>query len=274
MLAGRVAVVTGAGSGMGRATARLMAEEGAAVGVADIELSRAETVATEINQAGGRAIPISVDTRDVESNRAMVSSVVDAFGALHVAHLHTGGGGDSTVLDADVDGFDKGIALTLRGTFLGLTATAPAIVDAAGGSIVCTSSVAAILGQRGLCAYSAGKAGVLGLVRSAAAELAPHNVRVNAICPNVIHTGIFSWKYPRPEDLDAEVGRFHTLNRVGRPEEVANLVVFLASDKASFMTGGSYLIDGGSTSTQSWEFHEQLESMFSGSGRGMAQVKR
>jgi NAD(P)-dependent dehydrogenase (short-subunit alcohol dehydrogenase family) len=263
LLAGKVAIVTGAGSGIGRATARAMSAEGAAVGCADKNPSAAEDVAAAIRADGGEALAIEFDSASADSNRAMVDTVLGTYGKLHIAHLHaTSGPADSTILNADTAAFELGIAGSLGAAFVGLVAVAPAIVESGGGSVICTSSVSALLGQPGATAYAAGKAGLLGLVRCAAAELAPHNIRVNAVLPNVIHTGIFSALYPTAEDLDEVLGRFHALKRVGRPEEVANLVVFLASDKASFITGGSHLIDGGGTVTQSFDWQNTMGTMF------------
>ncbi len=261
ILMGKVAVVTAAGSGMGRATAIAMAQAGASVGVADIDSDMASAVVKSITAAGGRAIAIRADAKEQRSNEAMVAQVVDAFGALHIAHLHAGGGSGTSILNADIEAFDTTIELTLRGTFLGMVAVAPEIVAAGGGSIICTSSTAALRGLSGIAGYSAAKAGLLGLVRSAAAELGPSGVRVNAICPNVVHSSIWAAKYPDVTVLDTELGGYHATRRVGRPEDVADLVVFLASDKASFITGGAHLIEGGSMAVMPSAFQDTVDSL-------------
>ncbi len=257
----RVALVTGAGSGIGAATARVFAREGAAVALVDINLDNAEKIATEIRQQGGRAIALKVDVRGEEGNQAMVEKTVAEFGALHIAHLHAGGTADTTVLNANLENFDNGIGFTLRGCFLGMTACAPAIVAAGGGAIVATSSQAGLKGQRSLMAYTAAKHGVIGLVKSAAAELGPLGVRVNAVCPASVYTGIFTQAFPNVGEIDAFLGKHNALGRVGRPEEVAELVAFLASERAAFITGCAVPIDGGSSNMQSPMFQNDIDAL-------------
>ncbi len=260
-LSGKTAIITGAGSGMGEATARAFAREGASVGVADVNMSAAKAVAESIVAEGAKAIPIHINIAQPDSNLKAVETVMKEFGALHIAHLHAGGGPDTTILNGFIENFDKGIAITLRGCFLGMVAVAPAIRDSGGGSIIVTASAAGLIGQAGLMSYTAAKHGVIGLVKSAAVELAPHNICVNAVCPAVVHSGIFSATFPTPEDLDKVLGGYHLPNRVCRPEEVAHVVTFLASDKASFITGCAHRIDGGMLSSMSREFHQSIEDM-------------
>jgi NAD(P)-dependent dehydrogenase (short-subunit alcohol dehydrogenase family) len=248
-LADRVAIVTGGASGIGRAGARAFAREGARVCVADLNPEGAERVAKEIESAGGQAFGFRVDVSDPAQNEAMVRATLERYGALHVAFLNAGIAVPSTIVAGDVEAFDRVVAVNLRGVFLGLRAVAPALIQSGGGSIVATASVAGLRGGAGMPSYYASKHGVVGLVKAAAAELAPHKIRVNAVCPGVIDTPILGPLHGMKQFTDGVFARLHLLNRVGQPEEVAELVVYLASERASFMTGGAHPIDGGITAS-------------------------
>jgi NAD(P)-dependent dehydrogenase (short-subunit alcohol dehydrogenase family) len=248
-LAGRVAIVTGGASGIGRATALAFARQGARVCVADLNAEGAERVAKEIAGAGGDALAVPLDVTDVGQNEAAVRRTVERFGALHVAFLNAGIAVPSTVLAGDVDVFDRTLAVNLRGVYLGLRAVAPALIQAGGGSIVATASVAGLRGGAGMPAYYASKHGVVGLVKAAAAELAPHRIRVNAVCPGIIDTPILGPLHGMKEFTEGVFARLHLVNRVGQPEEVAELVSFLASERAAFVTGCAWPIDGGITAS-------------------------
>jgi NAD(P)-dependent dehydrogenase (short-subunit alcohol dehydrogenase family) len=246
-LAGRSALVTGGASGIGRATALAFAREGARVCIADLNAEGAETVAKEIAGRGGEAFGLRTDVTDAAQNEAAVGETVRRFGALHVAFLNAGIAVPSTIVAGDVEVFDRVVAVNLRGVFLGLRAAAPALIQAGGGSIVATASVAGLRGGMGMPSYYASKHGVVGLVKAAAAELAPHRIRVNAVCPGVIDTPILGPLHGIKQFTEGLFARMHLLNRVGQPEEVAELVTFLASDRASFATGSAWPIDGGVT---------------------------
>jgi NAD(P)-dependent dehydrogenase (short-subunit alcohol dehydrogenase family) len=248
-LAGRVAIVTGGASGIGRATALAFARQGARVCVADLNAEGAERVAKEIAGAAGDAFACPLDVTDVAQNEAAVRRTVERFGALHLAFLNAGIAVPSTILAGDVDAFDRVVAVNLRGVFLGLRAAAPAMIRAGGGSIVATASVAGLRGGAGMPAYYASKHGVVGLVKAAAAELAPHKIRVNAVCPGIIDTPILGPLHGMKQFTEGIFARLHLLNRVGQPEEVAELVSFLASERAAFVTGSAFPIDGGITAS-------------------------
>ena len=242
--AGRTVVVTGAGGGIGRATALLFARQGAAVVCGDIDLAQASETARRIAGAGGRALAVAVDVASEASNAALVARAEAEFGALHVAFLNAGILRSGTVMDTPPEVFDEVMAVNLRGVFLGLQAVAPAIRRAGGGAIVVTASSAGLRSDPELAAYSVAKRGVIALVQSAATEMAPWHIRVNAICPGAVATPMVA----ADTGPGSALALLHPLGRVGTPEDIAELVSFLAGERAAFITGAAYPVDGGLTS--------------------------
>lgn len=242
----KVAIVTGAASGIGEAVARELAAGGASVVVADLDTPAAQRVAREIGTAGGTAVPFEVDTADPGSVERMVSFAVGRFGALHLAVNNAGIGGPSAdITDYPLDGWRKVMDVNLDGVFYGMKYQIAAMLQAGGGAIVNMSSILGSVGWAQSCAYVAAKHALLGLTRTAALEYAAKGVRVNSVGPAFIDTPLLS-KNLDPDTL-AQLSSLHPAGRLGRVEEVSALTCFLLSDRASFITGSYHLVDGGYT---------------------------
>ncbi|WP_138475436.1 SDR family NAD(P)-dependent oxidoreductase [Dyadobacter bucti] len=242
-LIGKVAIVTGAGSGIGKSVALLYAQEGAKVVVSDInEKEGAETVAL-ITEKGGDAIFVKADSSLPEDNQKLVSLTVEKYGALHIACNNAGIGGPSAPTgEYPVEGWDKVIAVNLSGVFYAMRYQIPAMLASGGGSIVNMASILGSVGFANSPAYVAAKHGVVGMTKNIALEYGQHNIRANAVGPAFIIT-------PLLKDFDEATLKWleskHPAGRLGQPEEVAELVLFLSSEKASFITGSYYPVDGG-----------------------------
>lgn len=241
-LEGKVAVVTGAGSGIGRATAALFAQEGAKVVCADIS-GREKEAADGI---GDGAVSVHVDVASSDDVAHMIDTAVQEFGRLDVLFNNAGFGGQSQRLtEIDEATFDNLVAVNLKGVFLGMKYGIAAMLHGGGGSIINTASTAGLVGWKGKAVYSAAKGGVVQLTKSAALDFATEGVRVNAICPGMTWTGLASAAADGRSTPPADLKPPQPMGRWGLPEELAAAVLFLASDESSFVTGTAIPVDGG-----------------------------
>ncbi|MFT7598401.1 MAG: NAD(P)-dependent dehydrogenase (short-subunit alcohol dehydrogenase family) [Acidimicrobiales bacterium] len=248
----KVVVITGAGGGIGRAAAVLFAGEGASIVAVDRDASSLADTVTAISESGGQIHAVAGDVTSSADVQAYVQAAVDTFGGVDILFNNAGIEGVVTSLESyPEEDFDRVIAVNVKGVWLGMKYVADAMRQRGGGVIINTASVAGLRGTPGLIAYGASKHAVVGMTKTAAAELAPAGIRVNAVCPAPIETrmmrSIESGAAPDdPEAFKKQATERIPLGRYGEPEEVAALVAFLASDDAAFITGGIYPIDGGS----------------------------
>ena len=248
-LDGKVALVTGAGGGIGRATALAFAREGARLVASDVEGAGGEETARLVAEAGGTAIHVACDVTRPEEVEALVQGAVDAFGRLDCAHNNAGvEGAYGRTADCDEESFDRTCAVNLKGVYLCLRAQiAHMLGREGGGAIVNTASVAGVEGAKNLPAYVASKHGVMGLTRTAALEYATRGIRVNAVCPGPIRTRMLEALMEENPRMEPAMIAAVPMRRLGKPEEIAEAVVWLCSDRASYVTGQGIVVDGGFT---------------------------
>lgn len=246
VLANKVAIITGASSGIGRATALLFAREGAAVVVAARRKAELESLVDDITAHGGTATYVAGDVRDETYAQTLVQTAVDRFGGLDIAFNNAGTLGEmGPTPEISETGWSETIATNLTSAFLGAKHQIPAMMLRGAGSLIFTSTfVGYTVGFPGVAAYAASKSGLIGLTQSLAAEFGPKAIRVNAILPGGVDTPMGRTMSASPEAM-AHVAGLHALKRIATPEELAQSVLYMASSASSFMTGGALLVDGG-----------------------------
>ncbi len=250
-LADKVALITGGGTGIGAETARLMAKEGASVAVTGRRTEPLEAVVRSIKESGGRALALSGDVTTGEDCQKAVDETIKRFGRLHILVNNAGTSTVGTALETDLEDWHRVLETNVTGTFMMCRWALPHIIKAGGGSIVNISSVSGIRGNRERAAYNASKGAVCNLTKNLAVDFGPKGVRVNAVLPGLVETDMpqyFMTLDGRPwEDVVAAALPKYPLGRIGKPEDVAYCVVFLASDEAGWMTGQLIAVDGGVT---------------------------
>ncbi len=246
----KVAVITGAASGIGRATAIRFAGEGASIVLADLNREGGESAVRECKENGGHAVFQHTDVTQEAAIQAAIARAVKEFGRLDIMYNNAGpGGAVGPIEQVTVENWDRTMAVLLRAVFLGIKYAAPEMRKAGGGSIISTASVSGLRGSPpGVHAYCAAKAGVINLTRSASVELAQDKIRVNCICPGGINTPLLYNRVPGGEDVSAQLlAHFQPIQRAGRPEDIAAMALFLASDDSEWVTGQEMVVDGGLT---------------------------
>jgi NAD(P)-dependent dehydrogenase (short-subunit alcohol dehydrogenase family) len=250
-LNGKVAIVTGASAGIGRATAKLFAAEGAKVVVAARRAAELETLVAEIKADGGEAVYLAGDVQSEDYAKAVVALAIDTFGRLDIAYNNAGTLGEMGPSTAvSVEGFSNALAVNLTSAFLGAKYQIPAMLEHGSGSIIFTSTfVGYSFAFPGTASYAASKAGLIGLTQALAAEYGAQGIRVNAVLPGAVDTPMYRDMNDTAES-QTFITNLHALKRVATPEELARSVLYLASDDASFVTGTASLVDGGASITR------------------------
>ena len=244
----KVVIVTGGSQGIGRASALIFAREGAKVVVADVQAEGGEETVRMVKEAGGEAVFVQTDVSKEDQVKAMVAMTIEVYGKLDCAFNNAGVESENALtplIDCPVADFDRLISINLRGVFICLKYEIPEMLEAGGGAIVNTSSVAGLVGFQLSAPYVASKHGVVGLTKAAALDYATSNIRVNALCPGVTNTPMVDDLIGGNPEMEALIVGVHPMGRIASPEEMAQTAVWLCSDEASFVTGVALAVDGG-----------------------------
>ena len=255
-LVDKVAIVTGAASGIGRASAVLFAREGAKVAIVDIDSHGISETLRVIESEGGKAECVIADVSKEEDTARIADRTSNAFGRIDILFNNAAVSSFKSVVETDESEIDRVMNVNVKGMFFCSKAVIPHLQVAGGGSIVNTSSITGIVGAPGMAVYSASKGAIITFTRTLALEQAEAEIRVNCICPASIDTPMLTTAFERtqdPTEARAQNVKRHPLGRLGTPEDVAYLALFLASDEASFITGGTFVVDGGASLARRWK---------------------
>jgi NAD(P)-dependent dehydrogenase (short-subunit alcohol dehydrogenase family) len=245
-LEGKVAIITGGADGIGRASVELFAEEGASVVISDIQDEKGRELERELSQRGLRCAYVHADVSDPADVKALIDEALSRFGRLDALFNNAGiEGQPAPTADTTLEEFDRIINVNLKGVFFGTKYAIPAMLKNGGGSIVNNASVAGLVGFQGVSAYCASKGGVVQLTRASALDYATQGIRVNCLCPGVIDTPMVKRAFEATPEMGERIGQMEPIGRMGRPREVAELALFLASERSSFITGAIIPVDGG-----------------------------
>ncbi len=246
LLEGKVALVTGGGSGIGRSTVQVLARDGAQVALCDVDAEGGHETVAHVEAEGGEALFVEASVASADDMQRFVDATVSRFGALHCAVNNAAAGAGFRLLeDIPEASWDRVMDVNLKGVHHCMKAQIPAILEAGGGSIVNVASVSGMRGEASQAAYSASKGGLLALTKTAAAELGQRGVRVNAVCPGGIRTPSIAGYFERVPEVEAATVATHAMRRLGEPEEIADAIAWLCSERSSFVTGHALVVDGG-----------------------------